>query len=437
MGRVIRAYRRHPYHGRRALAQETVAGWLSLTQAQLSRIENGLPVAHLVRLVQCAIVLRIPEQYLWFALPSGQFDSPVLPTSGRRSSGSAEDDLLEGLDGLAQATERIRWLRASNVDEETILRLDGLIERYAETYEEAGAGSLYRVVLRQREAVDELLRGHHSAAQRAKLFLLAGKLSVILAHLAFDLGRESLAETYCVEAWTLAELAGDRDLLAYVRGTQSFVAYYRQEYREALLLAHDGARYAGDRPAAVRVAVQEARAQARLGDPSGVDQAVERAFVLRRDLDEPDTPTPFLSFAPYDTSRIAGNAATAYLSLGQADKVRHYTAVALPVLKANNARAGQALTTLDAAASFLLDGSAEPEHAAAMASEAIQTGGGLPSAVIARRASEFLQTARRWARVPAIGAVSEEVREWQRGLPQPGKDTRGDHEKPGSKQPRG
>ena len=423
MGRVIRAYRHHRYHGPRALPQETVAGWLNLTQAQLSRIENGPPVAHLDRLVQCAAVLGIPERYLWFALPGGRLDLHGRRAGWGEADGRADDGAVERLDELARATERIRRLRASNVDDETIVRLDRVVERYADAYEDTGATSLYRLVLREREAVDELLQGHQSAAQRAALFVLAGKLSVILAHLAFDLGADTLAETYAVEASTLAELAGHHDLLAHVRGTQSFVAYYRQQYREALLLARDGARYAGSRPAAVRIAVQEARALARLGDTSGVDRAVERAFDLRRDLDEPDTPAPFLSFAAYDTSRIAGNAATAYLSLGQADKVRHYTGIALPVLEANDARAGQALTKLDAAASHLLDRTADPDSAATMASEALQAGGGLPSAVIAQRAREFLQMAGRWTQVPAIAAISEEVGEWQRRLPQPGRGT--------------
>ena len=50
LGRVIRAYRHHPYHGRQPLPQATVAGWFGVTQAQLSRIETGPPVVHLDRL---------------------------------------------------------------------------------------------------------------------------------------------------------------------------------------------------------------------------------------------------------------------------------------------------------------------------------------------------------------------------------------------------
>lgn len=69
MGQVIRAYRYHEYHGRRALPQDTVAAWFGTTQAQLSRIESGAPIMHLDRLIHWARLLHIPEQYLWFKLP--------------------------------------------------------------------------------------------------------------------------------------------------------------------------------------------------------------------------------------------------------------------------------------------------------------------------------------------------------------------------------
>lgn len=69
MGRLIRAYRMHPYHGRHPLPQDVIAGWVGITQAQLSRIESGSPIVHLDRLIQWARVLRIPAGLLWFRLP--------------------------------------------------------------------------------------------------------------------------------------------------------------------------------------------------------------------------------------------------------------------------------------------------------------------------------------------------------------------------------
>ena len=68
MGRVIAAYRTHPLHGR-ALSQEIVAGWVGITQAQLSRIEGGRPIRDLDRLIHWARALRIPAHLLWFKLP--------------------------------------------------------------------------------------------------------------------------------------------------------------------------------------------------------------------------------------------------------------------------------------------------------------------------------------------------------------------------------
>jgi transcriptional regulator with XRE-family HTH domain len=67
MGRVIYAYRAHPYHGRQ-LSQELVGSWLGLTQAQLSRIENGRAPEELSKLIRHAEILGIPGELLWFKL---------------------------------------------------------------------------------------------------------------------------------------------------------------------------------------------------------------------------------------------------------------------------------------------------------------------------------------------------------------------------------
>lgn len=99
MGRVIRAYRQHPYHGRAALSQEIVAGWVGITQAQLSRIEQGRPIGHLDRLIHWARVLGIPEQHLWFALPDGGSTSGGADVRRRRflTTGAGIAGALAGL----------------------------------------------------------------------------------------------------------------------------------------------------------------------------------------------------------------------------------------------------------------------------------------------------------------------------------------------------
>lgn len=47
MGKVIRAYRRHRYHGYRGLTQTDVARWAGVSQAQVSRLETGPPLLRL------------------------------------------------------------------------------------------------------------------------------------------------------------------------------------------------------------------------------------------------------------------------------------------------------------------------------------------------------------------------------------------------------
>jgi transcriptional regulator with XRE-family HTH domain len=87
MGKVIRAYRRHLWHGRSGLRQEEVAAWAGINQPQLSRIENGPAISHLDRLISWAGLLGIPQQYLWFDLPDttvveaspAATDAPGLP----------------------------------------------------------------------------------------------------------------------------------------------------------------------------------------------------------------------------------------------------------------------------------------------------------------------------------------------------------------------
>ncbi|SCD87021.1 hypothetical protein GA0115240_12779 [Streptomyces sp. DvalAA-14] len=70
MGQVFYAYRVHPWHSR-VVSQETLAGWLGLTQAQLSRIESASTAPQdLGKLMSWAHSLRIPGYLLWFKLPS-------------------------------------------------------------------------------------------------------------------------------------------------------------------------------------------------------------------------------------------------------------------------------------------------------------------------------------------------------------------------------
>ncbi|MGH8885788.1 MAG: helix-turn-helix domain-containing protein [Egibacteraceae bacterium] len=93
MGRVVYAYRVHPFHGNRPLPQELVAGWLEITQTQLSRIENGPPIQDLGRLIRWAQTLGVPAHLLWFKLP-GQRQVEESPAAAKEAEDVQRDQFL-------------------------------------------------------------------------------------------------------------------------------------------------------------------------------------------------------------------------------------------------------------------------------------------------------------------------------------------------------
>jgi hypothetical protein len=52
IGRAVRSYREHPFHGQKPISQSLAAKWLNISQTQLSRIEGGRPLNDLDRLIQ-------------------------------------------------------------------------------------------------------------------------------------------------------------------------------------------------------------------------------------------------------------------------------------------------------------------------------------------------------------------------------------------------
>jgi transcriptional regulator with XRE-family HTH domain len=109
IGRVIYAYRAHPWHGR-VIPQDVVGGWLDgLTQPQVSRIESGRAIEDLGRLVRWAQVLRIPGELLWFKLPDDSGNLPgTLPAAAGHSAVAAIDDALGAGGELAALSPAVR-----------------------------------------------------------------------------------------------------------------------------------------------------------------------------------------------------------------------------------------------------------------------------------------------------------------------------------------
>ncbi|WP_219502083.1 helix-turn-helix transcriptional regulator [Nonomuraea ceibae] len=244
------------------------------------------------------------------------------------------------LESPLDIAERIQALTYTQTSAEALDHVDHLIGLFVEEYESAGPAVLAPRVLRQRHLVSGLLDGRTLPRQRDRLLTQAAKLSGMLGYMAVNLGKFRLADAYCDEAFQLSDLIGDLDAQAWVRGTQSFCAYYAGDYRKAADLAIDGQRYARGGPHAVRLASNgEARALGKLGDARGVNDAIRRAYDLSAKYDTPPGVSSCISFGIYSQARTASNAVTAYVSLQQPDRVQEYADHVMPVSKRPN-RAG-------------------------------------------------------------------------------------------------
>ena len=345
-----------------------------------------------------------------FGRPIRQLLSPV--TDGTFVS-STTADMPDPLLEVEEVARRCQRLGESNLGAATLESVDALIAEVGGAYEHSDAVRVYPVVLGQRRWVEELLSGRQPLSRRVELYVLAGKLSALLGYLSFDRGHPSVSAAYCSEAFDLAREAGHNDLAAWVRGVQSFVAYYSGRYQEALDLARDGQRWAAGGPQSIRLAISgEARALGTLGDRAGVDRAVAYALEQRDRFSESDPVGEFLSFGPLGSARVLGNAASAYLALGAHHQVEEYTGRAVEVFEERDAPASETLTLMDLAVAHLApDG--DPEVAQRALESAMEVGAGLDSEVVRRRAAKVLSVARRRQDVPHIAAVTESLRSWQ------------------------
>ncbi|MEU8184766.1 XRE family transcriptional regulator [Micromonospora sp. NPDC049044] len=244
LGRVIRAYRCHPYHGRVALPQTVVAGWLGITQAQLSRVENGPPLVHLDRLAHWAKLLGIPASCLWFALPGRPQRSVAKAesTSASMEPQSAGPDegrraLLAGIAavaagaGLLSGCELVQPRRIGTAD---VARLNAVLELYRSVDRECGGGLLYREVARFAESVYRMLDWSYPAALAPPLIAAVATARQLAGWTALDAGRHDDAQRHFVAGERAALTADNAALVAMIRYAQVKQLQHLRHNRDAL-----------------------------------------------------------------------------------------------------------------------------------------------------------------------------------------------------------
>ncbi|WP_280137868.1 helix-turn-helix transcriptional regulator [Actinopolyspora xinjiangensis] len=308
---------------------------------------------------------------------------------------------------------QLQELQESNVGDEQLRFLEDQVPRIVAEYEHRGPVELGPVVVRARRQVHQLLRGRQTLRIRYRLHRLAGQLAGLAGYMAVNMGRFRLANVYCQEALLCATEIGDVDLQAWVWGTYSLGAYYQGDFQQAYSHAGRGRALAPQSPQSIRLLVNgQARALGKLGDRAGVEKAVGQALSLLDHHEISPELTPCLSFEPYGYARLAANAATAYVPLGDTERVLHYTGDVDTAVEQADSDWSRALVRLDVATALLRQPDPDLEHALALGTESVRICADHPIRSVWQRAHTLYGLAQRWAGDARVTEFTEVLRTW-------------------------
>ena len=180
------------------------------------------------------------------------------------------------------------WADTSNIGDATLEDYAAQVRQLARDYVHAAPYPLLLDARRLRDRVFARLRGHQPPSQTRDLYLLGAQVCGLLAWMSGDMNFYRAAGTHAWTAWVCAEHADHDGARAWVRVTQSKLAYWDARYLESAELAEDGLRYPSAGSGQVMLGLFRARALARLGrdDDAAGALAVARAGLGRAGPDE-------------------------------------------------------------------------------------------------------------------------------------------------------
>ncbi|MGD0684964.1 MAG: hypothetical protein ABSA03_07570 [Streptosporangiaceae bacterium] len=162
-----------------------------------------------------------------------------------------------------------------------------LVFHYAHALAVAPSAAVYGELLSARSFAGTLL-GRSAARQRPDLTGTAGWLSSLLAISAADLGEHAAAIIWCTDTERHGRDAAYRELLGWAALTRSLIAWYQGDPLTSAAAARRG--QADGQPGSVahaRLAAQEMRGRAMLGDAAGMTDARRRAATAMAQLGRP------------------------------------------------------------------------------------------------------------------------------------------------------
>jgi hypothetical protein len=397
-GRVLRAYRCHPHHGVRPLAQDVMARWFGITQPQLSRIENGSPTVHLDRLAAWAELLGIPEHLLWFRLPAGDTRTPgSRPLLRRRPSvpGAGPPLALPQLprDLVPAGTSDLAAVQSLRVADSQI-----------------GGGYLYAAVTGYlQHTVAPRLFGTAALTDEPAVFTAAAGLTEMAGWMAHDAGRDALADQHFQRALGLATVGQDHQLSGHILASLSHLAHHTKRSEQAIAYArqgHDRLQAGQPHPGvAAKLFAMQARGHAALGqaDPCR-DQLRHAERVLDSSATEPRSPW----VSQFDEASLAAEAARCFRQLGQLDAARRQAEQVVELRPRERARS-RAFAQLMLISILIAQG--RPDEACAVAYDVLDATRTLGSYLVVRQFEDLAERFAPYERAREVAAFLDCLRE--------------------------
>ncbi|MBL6275187.1 helix-turn-helix domain-containing protein [Micromonospora fiedleri] len=418
LGRVIRAYRHHPYHGRAALPQAVVAGWLGVTQAQLSRIENGPPLAHLDRLSHWATLLKVPAEHLWFDLAGGRGGSKRKSTPQPIPAVEGPDEnrrmLLAGIAAVAAGAGLLCGSTVSQsrrIGTADVARLHAILDLYRSVDYECGGGALYREVARFAESVYRMLDWSHSASLTPQLVAAVAAARQLAGWTALDAGRHADAQRHFVAGERAAVAANDAPLTAMIRYSQAKQLQHLRHNRDALAalqLAH-GQLGSQATPAVKALLLgAEAASHAALGDHQTAERSLGEASIQFERIDAEREPR-WMAF--YDRGELLAQYGRVYRDKARQDKKYGSAAVrfvtdAIDTFGPGNLRSSVLNEVGLCSAFFLAD---EPEQALNVGRRVLHQAQSVSSSRVIDRVANLRRDLARHRELPEVGAFAHDL----------------------------
>jgi transcriptional regulator with XRE-family HTH domain len=217
--------------------------------------------------------------------------------------------------------------QASDVTATTLDLLDLRVNQLARAYTQQPPAGLLRDVRASARRIGKLLDGRVTLAQRRRLLIAAGWIALFAATLHIDLGQRGAATAARTTARSLGREAEHAEIGSWAGEVDTWTALIDQDWARAAVLAAAGEASAPmGSSAAAQLAMQSARAAARLDDGPAVRAALRRCSVASEQQSRERPPDHHYFF---DGDKIELYTATALAWLGDPaaeDYARHAAA---------------------------------------------------------------------------------------------------------------